>query len=109
MGGNSKSIRGLIDARKLSLLSEDSILINTARGGLIDEEALIDLLKEKKISHAALDVFGAEPVGSDHPILQLENVTLTAHAGFMTREASARLLRMGLDILSQEIAVVPTE
>ena len=100
---------GLIDAHKLSLLSADSILINTARGGLIDEEALIDLLRGRKISHAALDVFGAEPVGPDHPILQLENVTLTAHAGFMTREASARLLRMGLDILSQEIAVVPKE
>ena len=62
------------------------------------------LLKKKRIAHAALDVFGQEPIGSEHPFLGLDNVTLTAHAGFMTKEASTRLLRMGLDTLAQEIS-----
>ena len=93
-----------VDVDKLCLLSQDAILINTARGEILDEDALITLLKKKRIAHAALDVFGQEPIGSEHPFLGLDNVTLTAHAGFMTKEASTRLLRMGLDTLAQEIS-----
>ena len=96
---------GLVDARRLALLRESAILINTARGDLVDEPALIAALKDRHISHAALDVFAEEPLPCAHPLTHLDNVTLTAHAGFMTREASVRLLRMALEILAEEIAL----
>ena len=69
------------------------ILINTARGALIDEDALIDGLRSGRIRHAGLDVFHAEPLQSNHPLAAMDNVTLTAHAGFRTLEASMTLLR----------------
>ncbi|MEZ5932970.1 MAG: NAD(P)-dependent oxidoreductase [Alphaproteobacteria bacterium] len=96
--------RGLIDARRLDLLRETAILVNTARGAVLDESALIAALRAGRIAHAALDVFEDEPIPADHPLAILDNTTLTPHAAFMTREASTRLLRMALDILKQEIA-----
>ena len=101
----TENTKGLVDARRLGLLRESAILINTARGDLVDESALIAALKDRHISHAALDVFAEEPLSCGHPLTQLDNVTLTAHAGFMTREASVRLLRMALEILAEEIAL----
>ncbi len=95
---------GMIDARRIALMRPHAILVNTARGGVIDEAALITALKESKIAHAGLDVFPEEPLPADHPLLALESVTLTAHSGFMTREASARLLRMALEIMRDELA-----
>ena len=76
------------------------ILINTARGALIDEDALIDGLRSGRIRHAGLDVFHAGPLRPDHPIAAMDNVTLTAHAGFRTLEASMTLLRRAIDIVS---------
>ena len=100
--------KGLLDARRMALMSKNAILINTARGGLVDEPALIAALKAQRISHAALDVFAEEPMVFGHPLTVLENVTLTAHAGFMTREASKRLLRMALEVLAEEISSAGT-
>jgi len=94
---------GLIDSRRIGLMRSHAILINTARGGIIDETALVEALQQSKIAHAGLDVFGEEPLPDDHPLLSLENVTLTAHSGFMTREASERLLRMALEIMRDEL------
>ena len=94
----------IIDARRIALMRPQSLLINTARGGVIDEAALITALKEAKIAHAGLDVFAAEPLPEGHPFLDMANVTLTSHAGFMTREASARLLQMALEIMREELA-----
>ncbi len=94
----------IIDARRLALLRPRAILINTARGGIVDEAALITALKEAKFAHAGLDVFAEEPLPPGHPLLALPNVTLTSHAGFMTREASARLLQMALEIMRDELA-----
>jgi D-3-phosphoglycerate dehydrogenase / 2-oxoglutarate reductase len=96
--------RGLIDRRRIGLLRPGTILINTARGAILDEEALIDALRAGRIGHAGLDVFADEPLPKDHPLTRLSNVTLTAHAAFMTREASERLLRMALEILAEERA-----
>ena len=75
------------------------MLINTARGAVIDEAALLDVLRGGKIRAAGLDVFADEPIDGDHPLAALENVTLTPHAAFMTAEASARLLRMALELM----------
>ena len=72
------------------------ILINPARGALIDEDALIDGLRSGRIRHAGLDVFHAGPLRPDHP----DNITFTAHAGFRTLEASMTLLRRAIDIVS---------
>jgi len=102
----SDETAGMIDARRISLMRPSALLINTARGGVIDEPALIAALKENKIAHAGLDVFAEEPLPPDHPLLTMDNVTLTAHAGFMTREASARLLQMALEIMREELAAM---
>ena len=93
---------GILDSRRLALMRPGAILINTARGGLIDEEALVAALGAGRLAHAGLDVFADEPLAADSPLRRLDNVTLTAHAGFMTREASIRLLRAGFDLVRAE-------
>ena len=75
------------------------VLINTARGALVDEAALIEGLRSGRIRHAGLDVFHAEPLKADHPLAGMDNVTLSAHAGFRTLEASQTLLRRAIDIV----------
>ena len=74
-------------------------MVNTARGALVDEAALIAALNNGHIRHAGLDVFHAEPLQADHPLAKMPNVTLTAHAGFRTLEASMTLLRRAIDIV----------
>ncbi|MEE8172396.1 MAG: NAD(P)-dependent oxidoreductase, partial [Alphaproteobacteria bacterium] len=98
--------KGMIDARRIGLMRPLAILVNTARGDIVDESALIDALREAKIAHAGLDVFAEEPLPSGHALLEMGNVTLTSHAGFMTREASARLLRMALEIMRDELSAM---
>ena len=100
----NEGTRGLIDRRRLGLLKPGAILINTARGAIVDEAALIEALQDGRIAHAGLDVFTTEPLAADHPLARLPNVTLTAHAAFATREASERLLRTALEILAEERA-----
>ncbi|MBE24553.1 MAG: 3-phosphoglycerate dehydrogenase [Rhodospirillaceae bacterium] len=95
--------KGILDAGRLEMLRSDVILVNTSRGALINEDALLDCLRDHRIRHAALDVFSEEPLSKDSPFLELENVTLTAHAGWMTTEASINLFRMSLEELSREI------
>jgi D-3-phosphoglycerate dehydrogenase / 2-oxoglutarate reductase len=96
--------RGLIDRRRIGLLRPGAILVNTARGAILDEAALVEALQAGRIGHAGLDVFADEPLPQDHPLTRLDNVTLTAHAAFMTEEASTRLLRMALELLAEERA-----
>jgi D-3-phosphoglycerate dehydrogenase len=96
--------RGLLDAGKLALIKPGAIFINTARGAIVDETALVAALEAGRIGHAGLDVFGAEPLPAGHPLTRLDNVTLTAHAAFATREASERLLRIALELLAEERA-----
>ena len=94
----------MIDARRLALVRRGAILVNTARGALVDEDALIAALREGRIRHAGLDVFHSEPLAADHPLACMENVTLTAHAGFRSLEASMTLLRRALDIVNAIVA-----
>jgi D-3-phosphoglycerate dehydrogenase len=91
--------RGFLDRKRIARMKPGVILINTARGALVDEEALIEALQSGHIRHAALDVFHNEPLKADHPLARLENVTLSAHAAFRTLEASMTLLRRAIDIV----------
>ena len=68
------------------------ILVNTARGAIVDEEAMIEALEVGQIRHAGLDVFNIEPLPADHPLTKLPNVTLSAHSAFRTPEASENLI-----------------
>lgn len=79
--------QGIVSARELSLMKATAFIINTARGPLIDEQALIDTLRGHKIAGAALDVYWKEPIPQDHPLLQLDNVILTPHLGYAVEES----------------------
>ena len=96
--------RGLIDARRLAQAKPGVILVNTARGALVDETALLDALRSGHIRHAGLDVFHAEPLKPDHPLAQMDQVTLTSHAAFRTLEASETLMRRAIDIAGRIVA-----
>ena len=91
--------RGLIDAKRLARAKPGVILVNTARGALVEERALLDALESGHIRHAGLDVFHAEPLAPDHPLARMANVTLTSHAAFRTLEASETLMRRAIDIV----------
>jgi D-3-phosphoglycerate dehydrogenase len=91
--------RGFVGADHIARMKPGVVLINTARGALVDEAALIEGLRSGRIRHAGLDVFHAEPLQPDHPLAQMDNVTLSAHAGFRTLEASQTLLRRAIDIV----------
>lgn len=83
----SERSRGLIGARELGLLKPHAILINTSRGPIVDEAALIDALRHRRIAAAGLDVYDLEPLPADHPFRTLENVLATPHLGYVTQEA----------------------
>lgn len=78
--------RGMIGERELSLMDSSAILVNTARGPVVQEDPLLDALSSGSIAGAGLDVFATEPLGSDSPFLDLENVVLTPHVAAMTTE-----------------------
>jgi D-3-phosphoglycerate dehydrogenase len=76
--------RGLIGARELAAMRDDAILVNTSRGPIVDETALIDALRAGTIAGAALDVYDVEPLPAEHPLRSLENVTLSPHTGYVS-------------------------
>ena len=88
--------KNLINAETLSLMKPTALLVNTARGALIDETALIQALREKRLAAAALDVISREPPPADHPIIQaakeLDNLLVTPHTAWSARETRERLL-----------------
>lgn len=83
--------RNLIGNRELALMKPTAFIINTARGALIQEESLINALRQKKIAGAAIDVFDPEPIDASHPFYQLDNVLITPHFAYYTTEANTRL------------------
>jgi D-3-phosphoglycerate dehydrogenase / 2-oxoglutarate reductase len=84
--------RGFLSAERIASMRPGVILVNTARGAVVDEAAMIDALKSGHIRHAGLDVFNIEPLPADHPLTKLPNVTLSAHSAFRTPEASENLI-----------------
>jgi len=76
--------RGLVDAESLNRMKPTAYLVNTARGPIVDEDALVEVLKQKKIAGAALDVYGIEPLPADHPFRSLPNLLATPHVGYVT-------------------------
>jgi len=85
----SERTTGLVGARELALMKPTSYLVNTSRGPIVDETALVDALRERRLAGAGLDVFDEEPPRADHPLRSLDNVTLTPHLGYVTRESLA--------------------
>jgi D-3-phosphoglycerate dehydrogenase len=84
--------RGFLSRQRIAAMRPGAILVNTARGALVDEAAMIDALRSGHLRHAALDVFDIEPLPADHPLTALPNVTLSAHSAFRTPEASDNLI-----------------
>jgi phosphoglycerate dehydrogenase-like enzyme len=91
--------RGLIDARRLALMKPTAYLVNTARGPIVDERALVDALAQRRIAGAALDVFDEEPLPPGHPLKALDNVVLTPHLGWPTDRKYAQFADAAADVL----------
>lgn len=91
----TEETKGMISERELSLMKDTACLINVARGGIVDEQALYEALKSEKIWGAGLDVFEKEPVPLDHPLLTLPNVTVLPHIG--SAAIQTRLAMMALN------------
>jgi D-3-phosphoglycerate dehydrogenase len=84
--------RGFVSARRIAAMKRGALLVNTARGALVDEDALVAGLRSGQIGHAGLDVFTVEPLPPRHVLQTLPNVTLSAHSGFRTPEANTKLI-----------------
>jgi D-3-phosphoglycerate dehydrogenase len=84
--------RGFLSPARIATLRRGALLVNTARGALVDEAALVTALRSGQIGHAGLDVFAIEPLPPGHVLTTLANVTLSAHSGFRTPEANTRLI-----------------
>jgi D-3-phosphoglycerate dehydrogenase len=85
--------RGAVSTAELTALGEDGVLVNTSRGAIVDEAALVAALDEGRLGGAGFDTFAAEPPGPDHPLYARDDVLLTPHVGGVTEEALARMSR----------------
>ena len=99
--------RGLIGARELRLMKPSAYLVNTSRGPIVDEEALIGALEAGRIAGAALDVYDQEPLHPDHPILRAPRTLLTPHLGYATRETFHIFYREALEDIEAYLAGSP--
>lgn len=88
--------KGMITRELMSMMKKEAILVNAARGGIVDEEALYDLLKEKKFRGAGFDVFATEPLPVPNKLLELSNLTASPHLGASTEEAQFRVGEMAV-------------
>ncbi|ANU22309.1 2-hydroxyacid dehydrogenase [Planococcus donghaensis] len=91
--------KGMIGAKELAMMKESACLINVARGGIVDEMALYEALKEKQIWGAGLDVFEQEPVPTDHPLLTLPNVTVLPHIGSATVQTRLEMMALNAEAI----------
>ena len=94
---NSTEAAGLVGPRQIDLMKRDSILINTARAAIVDEDSLLVALREGRLAGAGLDVFSQEPLPPDSPWIHLDNVVLTPHVGWVTHDSSERMTNMPVD------------
>jgi len=100
------STRGLIGAGELGWMKADAFLINTSRGGIIDEPSLADCLRRRNIAGAALDVFVQEPIDKNNPLKELENIILTPHSAALTQEC---VVRLAVEAVQSALAVLRGE
>lgn len=110
----SERTRGIVGAPELKAMKKTAYLINTARGAIVDEAALIDVLKAGSIAGAGLDVYEKEPLPVDHPFRSLPNVVITPHLGYFTREMlgtyygdAVRLIEAFLDGKPERVVNLP--
>jgi D-3-phosphoglycerate dehydrogenase len=93
----NKGSRRMISAREFALMKPNAFFVTTARGFIHDEEALYDVLKEKRIAGAGLDVWDKEPPPPEHPLLQFDNVLASPHTAGVTREARVNMGRIAAE------------
>ena len=93
----SEATRNLVGSDALALMKHDAVLVNTARGGIVDEQALYDALRSGRLLAAGLDVFATEPLPLDHPLLALGNVVFTPHIGSATARTRANMVRVAVE------------
>jgi D-3-phosphoglycerate dehydrogenase len=98
---------GLIDAAALARLPPGAILVNTARGAVVDEPALVAALASGRLGGAGLDVFATEPLPPDHPLATLDRVVLSPHAAYATPEASAEIMELAVGNIERYVAGDP--
>ncbi|MCH7621601.1 MAG: phosphoglycerate dehydrogenase [Chloroflexi bacterium] len=103
----SPATERLIGAEQLALMKPTAILVNTARGGVVDQDALLEVLREGRIAGAGLDVFETEPLPAGHPLTELDNVVLSPHAGGMAYNGTMRGLEMSVENLESFAAGNP--
>jgi len=89
--------RGFLSRPRIAAMRRGALLVNTARGALVDEAAMIEALGSGQLGHAGLDVFEIEPLPAGHLLTTLPNVTLSAHSGFRTPEANQRLIEAAFE------------
>ena len=93
----NEDTKNFLSRERIAAMRPGAILINTARGALVDEDAMVDALRSGHLRHAALDVFMVEPLPTGHVLTSLPNVTLSAHSAFRTAEAAHNLISAALD------------
>jgi phosphoglycerate dehydrogenase-like enzyme len=103
----SPRTRGLIGRSELALMKPSAFLVNTSRGPIVDEAALIDALERRSIAGAGLDVFDVEPLPLDHPLRRLRNTVLTPHIGYASRESYALYYAQMLEDIEGWLAGAP--
>lgn len=103
----SERTRRIISADELKALPPGAILVNVSRGGLVDEQALVDAIREGRLAGAALDVMAEEPPRTDSPLLSEPRVLLSPHIGWYSESASTRLWRLTVDSVVQYLAGQP--
>ena len=103
----SAATERLIGAEQLALMKPTAILVNTARGGVVDQNALLEVLRDRRIAGAGLDVFETEPLPPRHPLTELDNVVLSPHAGGMAYNGTMRGLEMSVENLESFAAGSP--
>jgi D-3-phosphoglycerate dehydrogenase len=91
---------GLLNARAIGLMRRSAVLVNVSRGGVVDEQALIDAIDGGRLAGAALDVFVDEPLPADHPLISCERILLTPHSAAMTADAARRMSLVAEDVLA---------
>lgn len=105
----NEETRGMLGADELARMDEDAVLINTSRGAVVEEEALLSALREGRIGGAGLDVFWTEPPGEDHPIFDVDNVLATPHLAGATTETRVRMLRTTAECVVKAIEGEPID